>query len=156
MWVLCPAAIQKGAEKWAWIWLWSCWSPGWGRRDPLILSGQVGRGCQVSGACWPSESTNREERKDLSLGPGLSKINFQDLTAKLLLGLKWIKPEALEDLESPFSMEENAHYNYSLVHCRQRVIKGTEWSSCSRKQVFGVLVISLWSLYEPRVNLGRN
>lgn len=51
------------------------------------------------------------------------KMDFQDLTAKLPLDLKWIQPEAFEGLESPCSMEENAHYNYSLVHPGQRVSK---------------------------------
>lgn len=100
-----------------------CQNPGWGGRDPLILSGQMGRGYLVSRACWPPKSTNREERKDLSSGLGLSKMDFQDLTVRLLLGLKLIQPEALEGLESPCSMEENAHYNYSLGHCGQRVSK---------------------------------
>lgn len=86
-----------------------CQNPGWGGRDTLILSGLVGRGCQVSGDCWPSKSTNREERKDLSSGPRLSKMDFQDLTSKLLLGLKWIQPEL--------------RHNYSLVHDGQRVSK---------------------------------
>lgn len=73
-----------------------CQNPGWGGRDPLILSGQMGRGCLVSGACWSPKSTNREKMKDLFSGPGLSKMDFQDLTAKLLLDLKCIQPEALE------------------------------------------------------------
>ena len=42
-------------------------------------------------------------------GPGLSKMDFQDLTAKLLLDIKWIQPEAHEGLESPYFMEENTH-----------------------------------------------
>lgn len=82
-----------------------CQNPGWGGRAPLILSGQMGRGCLVSGTCWPPKSTNREEKKDLSSGPGLSKMDFHDMTAMLLLGLKWIQPEALEGLGSPCSME---------------------------------------------------
>lgn len=65
-----------------------CQSPGWGGRDPLILSRQMGRGCLVSGSGLASKEHQREERKDLSSGPGLSKMDFQDLTAKLLLDLK--------------------------------------------------------------------
>lgn len=91
-----------------------------GPTDPLRADGQGMPG--LRGMLRP-KSTNKEEKKDLSSGAGLSKMDFQDMTAVLLLGLKWTQPEALEGLGSPCSMEENVHCNYSLGHCGQRVSK---------------------------------
>lgn len=69
----------------------------------------VSGGCLISGSVLASKSINREGRGNLFSGPGLSKTDFQDLTAKLLLDIKRIQPEAREGLDSPCSMEENTH-----------------------------------------------
>lgn len=68
-------------------------SPGWvGRHltNAQCRSVPVSGECLVLGTVPASKSTNREERENLFAGLGLSKRDFQDLTAKLLLDIKWI------------------------------------------------------------------
>lgn len=92
-------------------------SPGWvGRHltSARSRSVPVSGGCLISGSVLASKSTNRDERENLFSSPGLSKMDFQDLTAKLLLDTKWIQPEAHKGLESPCTVEENRVRNYNF------------------------------------------
>jgi len=54
-----------------------------------------------------SEKHDQGERENLFSGPRLSKMDFQELAAMLLLDIEYIQPEAHKVLETPCSMEEN-------------------------------------------------
>ena len=68
---------------------------------------QVSRGGLTAGSLRASRAHEQGGKRESVLSPGLSKMDFQDLTATLLLDIRWIQPEAHGGLESPHFIEEN-------------------------------------------------